>query len=116
MDDVSEELERRLRLVIVPDQYGACPRCGAYWGNPDPDLNFPNRAKVDNDWRCYNPSCTAGYYNPETRLVVEEQATPQEEAASRARAAAWVEKITFGKHWETTDHGNGMSTAVLVDD
>ena len=46
-----------------------CPICGAYWGNPDPNLDFPNRPKVGMEdgwwWRCCNSNCKVGYYNPE---------------------------------------------------
>ena len=40
-----------------------CPSCGAYWGNPDPALDFPNRPKIDSSWKCYNPDCAIDYYN-----------------------------------------------------
>ena len=48
----------------VSDQ--PCPRCGARWGHEDPKLDFPNRIKVDDFWRCYNPDCEVGYYDPAT--------------------------------------------------
>ena len=53
-------------IKIVDDN--PCPVCGAYWGNPDPNLDYPNRAKVGMDdgwwWKCYNPDCPVNYYNP----------------------------------------------------
>ena len=58
-------------VTVVREE--ACPYCGAYWGHPDPRKNFPNRPKVyDEDgwwWRCYNPDCPVGYYNPRARRV-----------------------------------------------
>lgn len=58
--------EPPMTIVILPDERLACPGCGAYWGHPNPDLDFPNRFKVD-DWaRCYNPACKVAMYHPET--------------------------------------------------
>jgi hypothetical protein len=51
-----------LKLIIVPDE--PCPVCGWVW---------PNRPKICDEegwwWRCYNPQCPVGYYNPEKRLL-----------------------------------------------
>lgn len=60
-------------FVVVPDQ--PCPGCGAYWGNPDPKLDFPNRIKVDNDWKCYNPECEVGFYRD--GMIVEYKPSPE---------------------------------------
>ena len=62
----------KITIKIVNDE--ACPHCGAFWGNPDKTLDFPNRSKVADDdgvwwWRCYNPACDVGYYEPETGCV-----------------------------------------------
>ena len=42
-----------LNFVIVPEV--PCPACGAGW---------PNRVKIDDWWKCYNPSCGVAYYRP----------------------------------------------------
>lgn len=55
-----------IHIEVVPDEMMACPKCGAYWGHPDEALNFPNRFKVDNWARCYNPDCAVDLYNPFT--------------------------------------------------
>ena len=86
------------RITIVDDQ--ACPRCGAYWGHPDPTLDFPNRIKVDNDWKCYNPNCTCAYYRD--GRVLEDKLSPEAEAEMRARVQAQVAEMTFGKDWVET--------------
>lgn len=62
-----------ITITIVPNEYGTCPRCGAYAGNPDPKLDFPNRQKVDSFWKCYNPECTVGYWDPETGVIEERE-------------------------------------------
>lgn len=56
-------------IRLVEDEYGACPECGAYWGHPDKKLNWTNRQKVEDFWRCYNPACRVAYYHPETKKV-----------------------------------------------
>jgi hypothetical protein len=53
-----------MEIIVVPDQ--PCPGCGAYWGHPDPALDFPNRVKVDDHWKCYNPNCDVAYYRDGT--------------------------------------------------
>ena len=56
--------EQKITINIHDDAGLACPHCGAYWGHPDESLNFPNRFKVD-DWvKCYNPNCWVIHYNP----------------------------------------------------
>ena len=62
----------QVTITIVPDE--ACPGCGAIWGHEDKELDFPNRTKVCDEeghwwWRCYNPKCSVGYYQPETNQV-----------------------------------------------
>jgi|SRR5882757_714064 len=113
VDDVFALLGQPIQIRVVQDRYGMCPRCGAYWGHPDPALDFPNRQKVDSYWRCYNPECTCGYYDPETGDI-EEQASPEEQAAAAERAHAEVEEMMRGKKWETVDLGNGVTESRLV--
>lgn len=50
-----------ITVQVVPDQ--ACPECGAYWGHPDRKLDWPNRAKVENNIKCYNPECRVYFYH-----------------------------------------------------
>lgn len=80
-----------MNIEIVPDQ--ACPECGAFWGHPDPALDFPNRPKVDNHWKCYNPDCEVGYYCD--GRVTEYRPSPEEEQRLRAEAEAWVATLSF---------------------
>jgi len=82
-----------MRIEIVPEQ--ACPGCGAYDGNPDKALDFPNRPKVDNHWKCYNPACEVGYYTDGE--ITEMKLTPEEEREMNARVKAQVEKMMEGK-------------------
>lgn len=56
-----------MQLDIVGDI--PCPSCGAYWGNPDESLDFPNRPKVDSAWKCYNPHCAIDYYDSDNDRV-----------------------------------------------
>jgi hypothetical protein len=84
-----------MEIRIVNDQ--ACPECGAYWGHPDPALDFPNRPKVDDDWKCYNPECRVGYYR--NGAVVEWKPTPERAAEIEREAQEWVAKISFGRTW-----------------
>ena len=42
---------------VTVDDDEACPVCGAFAGHSDPNLDFPNRPKIDGWWRCYNPKC-----------------------------------------------------------
>ena len=63
------DLKELWRLIVVDDENSACPQCGAYWGNPDESLNFPNRSKVGDAegvwwWKCYNPECEVDFYDP----------------------------------------------------
>jgi predicted DsbA family dithiol-disulfide isomerase len=86
-----------LGIRVVSDQ--ACPRCGAFWGHPDPRLNFPNRIKVDTSWKCYNPDCTCAYY--ENGRVLENKLDEAETAAMHARVHAEVEAMLADKVWIT---------------
>ena len=65
------ETEVPIEIYVVKDQ--PCPYCGAYWGNPNKELDFPNRIKVTDEqgnwWKCYNPKCPVSYYNPEIKEV-----------------------------------------------
>lgn len=83
-----------LTIAIVPDEYGQCPGCGAYWGHPIKELDFPNRQKVDNHWRCYNPRCTVGYYDPETNAIVERK-PHEDDAAGLAAQAERLQRISI---------------------
>jgi len=56
-------------ITLHEDSKIACPSCGAYWGNPNKSLDFPNRFKVDDMCKCYNPKCNIAYYNPFTGEV-----------------------------------------------
>ncbi len=89
-----------MRIEVVPDETGACPLCGAYWGHPDPALDFPNRSKVhDGDewwWRCYNPACDCGYWVPgRPDLGYEPKPTPERVAAQEA------EREAMQVHWDS---------------
>ena len=69
---------RTFAIAIVPDQ--ACPECGAAWGHANRPLDFPNRPKVTDGqgrwiWRCYNPACVVGYYQPETGIIERKAST-----------------------------------------
>ena len=64
-----------VQVTIVQDEDIPCPECGAYWGNPDPALDFPNRFKTDDFCRCYNPGCPVAMYNPFTGAVEHEEET-----------------------------------------
>jgi len=90
-----------VKIVIVPEQ--ACPWCGAYSGHPDKALDWPNRPKVDNAWKCFNPECEVAFY--EDGEVVELKMSPEEEAAMHAATAEWVANITFGKTWAEVEPG-----------
>jgi hypothetical protein len=83
------------RITVVNDE--ACPRCGAFWGNPNPELDFPNRPKVDNDWKCYNPNCTCGYYR--NGRVLENKPSPERLEEIRAEAQARVAEMMKGRVW-----------------
>ena len=93
-----------MKITIVPDQ--ACPRCGAWWGNPDPALDFPNRIKVDNDWRCYNPDCTCAYYRD--GKVLEDKLSPEDHAAMVARVHAQVAAQMEGRIWITKGNASKL--------
>ena len=113
--------QNRLRIRVVPNEYGACPRCGAYWGHPDKALDFPNRSKVGDEdgtwhWKCYNPACSCGYYDPERGTVTAEQATPEEEAESRRKAKEYVDELMRGKKWKTVEVAPGVLHSELVPD
>jgi hypothetical protein len=96
-------------IVIVDDE--ACPECGAMYGHENPAFDFPNRPKVDNAWKCYNPECEVAYYLPETGAV-EYRLPPDEEAAMKERIKADVENMMKGKAFVRTDDGSrpGMET------
>ena len=60
-----------IKIVIVKEE--KCPYCGAYWGHPNKQLDYPNRPKIADEygwwWKCYNPKCPVAFYNPEKQLV-----------------------------------------------
>lgn len=109
-------MSKPISITVVPDEYGACPRCGAYWGHPDTALDFPNRQKLDNLWRCYNPSCTAGYFDPETQEVAEDKPSPEQAAASQERAKKYVDDLMRGRKWVTTVLSDGVRSSRLEDE
>jgi hypothetical protein len=81
-----------MRIDIVPQEN--CPRCGG-------GEEFMNRPKIGHEdgtwsWRCYNPACTLGYWNPDTGET-EDKPSPEEQAAIEARARAFAESLTFGE-------------------
>lgn len=67
------EVPTMIDIEIVRDEDIPCPECGAYWGHPDEDLDYPNRYKIyteDGDFcRCYNPDCDVEYYSPDAEIV-----------------------------------------------
>lgn len=101
-----------MQFEIVPDQ--ACPGCGAYWGNPNKELDFPNRIKVDNDWKCYNPNCEVGFYRDGS--IVEMKLPPEEMKEMYARIKKEVDDMLVGKHWETREIAPGITESKLVPD
>lgn len=86
-----------MKITIVPD--AACPGCGAYWGHPDPALDFPNRVRVDDHYKCYNPACEVGYYSLDGSFI-EYKLPPEEQAEMHARIVAEVDEMMKGKTWE----------------
>jgi len=94
-----------MHIEIVPDNEGQCPNCGAYWGHPDEDLDYPNRSKVHdgNHWwyRCYNPYCAVGYFVPGYPDLVE-LAEPKTEDELLAEGAYLEKKLAEEpESWET---------------
>jgi len=61
-----------MQIEVVDDQN--CPRCSKGY-NTEP--SYPNRPKLEYAgvwwWRCYNPNCTAAYYDPQTGSIVEQK-------------------------------------------
>ena len=84
----------QVTINIVDDQ--SCPMCGARWGHENKRLDFPNRPKVDDWWRCYNPDCTCAYYHPETGEI-EYEMSEEESAEMVERVKAHVDSIDFDK-------------------
>lgn len=100
-----------MKITVVPDQ--ACPGCGAYWGHPDPELDFPNRVKVDTHWRCYNPACDVAFY--EDGEILEYELTPEQKAKQEVwleAHGAWLAKGT----WKEEKLANGISSFQFVPD
>jgi hypothetical protein len=101
-----------LTFKVVPDEYLACPRCGAYWGHPDKALDFPNRYKVD-DWaKCFNPNCQVGYYQPSTGQVeMKPKETPEQQKERFLALQKQVqEDIRKNGLKVTTHHADGTVT------
>jgi hypothetical protein len=98
-------------IVIVDDQ--ACPGCGAIAGHPDPALDFPNRPKVDNHWKCYNPACDVGFYSDGE--IIEYALSDEDAAAMNKRIAAQVDAMMAGKSFVRVDDGSrpGIETYEL---
>ena len=91
-----------IRIIATPSGYGACIHCGAHDEHPNPDLKFPNRQKVDDFWKCYNPNCDVGYYQPETGEW-EKRLTAEEEKALNKRCKEWVDNLMKDKEWVTKE-------------
>lgn len=62
-------LNEFIKVNIIDDEKLACPECDAYWEHPCNRLNYPNRFKVDDFCKCYNPDCKVTYYNPFTKEI-----------------------------------------------
>jgi len=98
---VAMQKMNEITIHVVPET--ACPGCGAYWGHPDESLNFPNRPKVDDHWKCYNPACEVAYYLEGE--IVEYELPPEEKAAMHKRIAAEVDEMMKGKTFVRVDDG-----------
>lgn len=95
-------------IIIVDDE--ACPRCGAFASHPDEALRFPNRPKVDNYWKCYNPACEVGYYDPDSDFI-ELKPSDEEAAEMVARIKADVARAMEGKTFvKTSPEGAAIET------
>lgn len=59
------KLSDPITITVVPES--TCPQCGG----GDEFFNRPKVALEDGIWwwRCYNPACPVGYYNPDTGEV-----------------------------------------------
>jgi len=89
-----------MKFKVVPNEN--CPRCGG-------GSEFGNRPKVGHEdgtwsWRCYNPECSLGYWNPDTGET-EDEPSPEEAERMRAEIEEWASKITFGP---AIHHPNGI--------
>ncbi len=64
LETVGQE-EMPITIEVVPES--TCPRCGG----GDEFFNRPKVALEDGIWwwRCYNPACPVGYYEPNTGEV-----------------------------------------------
>lgn len=87
--------DNRIRIQVVPDQ--ACPVCGAYWGHPDDKLDWPNRVKVDSDWKCFNPECDVAYYRD--GQVIEYELPEDEKQALYDRVHEEVTELMAKSRW-----------------
>jgi hypothetical protein len=103
-----------MHIDDIPETFGACPRCGARWGHPNPELDFPNRQKVDHFWKCYNPACTAAFYDPEANEVVEDEPSPEEREALDAKIRQEVADMMVGMKWVTRTIAPGITSSQLV--
>ena len=100
-------------IKIVDDE--ACPGCGAFWGHPDPSLDFPNRPKVDNDFKCYNPDCEVGYYH--YGEIVEYVPSPERIEEIKKEVEESLAKQLAGPGMRiTTRHADGTVTEELMTD
>jgi hypothetical protein len=102
-----------MQIKIVNDE--ACPGCGAYWGNPDESLDFPNRPKVDNDFKCYNPECEVGFYSDGE--IVEYVPSPDEmERIKREVEEDLQHQLANGGMRVVTHNADGTVTEELMTD
>ncbi len=81
-----------MNIDIVPQEL--CPRCGG-------GEEFANRPKIGHEdgswsWKCYNPDCNLGFWNPTTGEQ-ENVLAPEDRAAHEARVAERLKNITFIK-------------------
>lgn len=103
----------RPQIRVVPNEYGTCPGCGSYWGHPSSpetgaELNWPNRQKVDQMWRCYNPACNVRYFDPQTGEV-EYEGTPEQQEETNRRAAEWADSLEV----DTDEEVDGIRTVTF---
>jgi hypothetical protein len=98
-----------MKLRIVDDQ--ACPKCGAYWGHPKKALDWPNRIKVDDDWRCYNPKCDVAFY--QDGQILEMELSPEDHKAMCEKVKNDLAGRTI-KVIEYDDEGNKIESSFTM--
>ena len=104
--------KENMEIILTPTGYGACIGCGAHDSHPNPELRFPNRQKVDDYYRCYNPNCEVAYYHPETGDW-ERKNTPEEEEAMNKRVKEWVDNLMRNREFVTETLPDGSERVTL---